>query len=163
MTTKPAPAATTQPSDAKTPDDPTDVPRGGWWATFKRAFAEFRVDDMMTWAAALTYYAVLSLFPALIVLVSLIGVFGKQPDTTNSLLDIIGSIAPPATIDALRPMIENLVTNKSGAGALLSFGLVAAHLVGVRLHRRVLQVGQRDLRGRGGAPVLEAAPDPARR
>jgi membrane protein len=58
--------------------------------------------------------------------VSLIGVFGKQPDTTNNLLDIVGSIAPPATIDALRPMVENLVSNKSGAGALLSFGLAAA-------------------------------------
>jgi membrane protein len=126
MTTKPAPAATKQPSEHKTPDSPTDVKGHGWWATAKRAFAEFRADDMMTWAAALTYYAVLSLFPALIALVSLIGVFGKQPDTTNNLLDIIGSIAPPATIDALRPMVENLVSNKSGAGALLSFGLAAA-------------------------------------
>jgi membrane protein len=126
MTTKPAPAATKQTSEHKTPDSPTDVKGHGWWATAKRAFAEFRADDMMTWAAALTYYAVLSLFPALIALVSLIGVFGKQPDTTNNLLDIIGSIAPPATIDALRPMVENLVSNKSGAGALLSFGLAAA-------------------------------------
>jgi membrane protein len=126
MTMKPAPAASQQPSESATPENPTDVKRHGWWATAKRAFAEFRADDMMTWAAALTYYAVLSLFPALIALVSLIGVFGKQPDTTNSLLDIIGSIAPPATIDALRPLVEGLVSNKSGAGALLSFGLVAA-------------------------------------
>ena len=126
MTTKPVPSAETQPSDANTPDGPTDVKGRGWLATAKRAFAEFRADDMMTWAAALTYYAVLSLFPALLVLVSLIGVFGKQPETTNSLLDVIGSIAPPATIEALQPMIDNLVTNKSGAGALLSFGLIFA-------------------------------------
>src|SRR3712207_3881077 len=126
MTTKPAPAANKQPSDQKAPDGPTDVKGGGWWATAKRAFAEFRADDMMSWAAALTYYAVLSLFPALLALVSLIGVFGKQPDTTNSLMDIIASIAPQPTVDALEPMINNLVSNKGGAGALLSFGLLAA-------------------------------------
>ena len=126
MTTKPAPAADEQPKDHAAPDNPTEIKGHGWWATAKRAFAEFRADDMMTWAAALTYYAVLSLFPALIALVSLIGVFGKQPDTTNSLLDIVGSIGPEATVDALRPMVENLVENKSGAGALLSFGLLAA-------------------------------------
>src|SRR3954467_12851412 len=111
---------------SKAPDSPTDLPARGWWHTAKRAFAEFRDDDMMTWAAALTYYAVLSAFPALLALVALIGVFGKQPDTTNSLLDIIGSIAPQDTVNALRPMIENLVSNKSGAGALLSFGLIVA-------------------------------------
>jgi membrane protein len=111
---------------SKKPENPTDVKGRGWLATAKRAFAEFRVDDMMTWAAALTYYAVLSAFPALLALVSLIGVFGKEPQTTNSLLNIIGSIAPQDTVNALRPMIENLISNKSGAGALLSFGLVLA-------------------------------------
>ena len=126
MTTKPAPAADQQPKDHAVPDKPTEIKSGGWWATAKRAFAEFRADDMMSWAAALTYYAVLSLFPALLALVSLIGVFGKQPDTTNSLMDIIASIAPQPTVDALEPMVQNLVSNKGGAGALLSFGLLAA-------------------------------------
>lgn len=125
-TNEPAPAANRQPSEHETPDSPTDVKRRGWLATGKRAFAEFRADDMMTWAAALTYYAVLSAFPALLALVSLIGVFGKQPDTTNSMLDIIGSIAPQDTVNAVRPMVENLISNKGGAGALLSFGLIAA-------------------------------------
>src|SRR4051794_18286485 len=111
---------------SKAPDSPTDLPARGWWHTAKRAFAEFRDDDMMTWAAALTYYAVLSLFPALLALIALIGVFGKEPDTTNSLLQIVSSIGPKSTVDALRPMIHNLVSNKGGAGALLSFGLVLA-------------------------------------
>jgi membrane protein len=126
MTTKPAPAASKQHSDHKAPDNPTEVKGHGWLATGKRAFAEFRADDMMTWAAALTYYAVLSAFPALLALVSLIGVFGKQPDTTNSMLNIIGSIAPQDTVTAVRPMVENLITNKGGAAGLLSFGLIAA-------------------------------------
>jgi membrane protein len=108
------------------PDDPTDLGAKGWWATAKRAFAEFRADDMMTWAAALTYYAVLSLFPALIALIALIGLVGQHPATTNALLDIISQIAPKNLVDVLRGTIENLVTNKGGAGALLGFGLVTA-------------------------------------
>jgi membrane protein len=108
------------------PDDPTDLPARGWRATAKRAFAEFRADDMMTWAAALTYYAVLSVFPAMIALIALIGVVGQHPATTNALLDIIGSIAPKDLVNVLRGTIEGLVTNKSGAGALLSFGLITA-------------------------------------
>ena len=126
MTTKPAPAANEQPKDHAAPDGPTDIKGGGWWATAKRAFAEFRADDMMSWAAALTYYAVLSLFPALLALISLIGVFGTQPDTTNAMMDIIASIAPEPTVNALEPMVNNLVSNKGGASALLSFGLAAA-------------------------------------
>ena len=51
-------------------------------ATLKRAIVEFRNDDMPVWAAALTYYAVLSLFPALIALIALIGVVGEYPRTS---------------------------------------------------------------------------------
>src|SRR3954463_8515329 len=115
MTDAPAPAASRQHSPQASPDDPTEIPAGGWKNTFKRAFAEFRADDMQTWAAALTYYAVLSLFPALIALVSLIGVFGKEPQTTNSLLNIVGNIAPASTVNAIKPFINGLVANKGGA------------------------------------------------
>ncbi|MBA3430082.1 MAG: YihY/virulence factor BrkB family protein, partial [Actinobacteria bacterium] len=54
----------------------------------KRTFLEFKDDNMSDWAAALTYYGVLSLFPVLIVFVSLLGVFGQHPETTNQILDI---------------------------------------------------------------------------
>src|SRR3954452_4931491 len=111
---------------AHAPDKPTDLHGRGWKNTFKRAFAEFRADDMQTWAAALTYYAVLSLFPALIALVSLIGVFGKEPQTTNSLLNIVGNIAPASTVNAIKPFINGLVANKGGAGAGLGIGLLVA-------------------------------------
>jgi membrane protein len=113
-------------SQSTTPDSPTDVPAKGWWATFKRAVVEFRDDDMMTWAAALTYYAMLSIFPALIALIALIGLVGQHPATTNALLDIIGSIAPKDLVNVLRGTVEGIVTNKGGAGALLGFGLLTA-------------------------------------
>jgi membrane protein len=108
------------------PASPTDIPAGGWWNTAKRAFAEFRDDDMQTWAAALTYYAVLSLFPALIVLVALIGLVGQYPQTSDSILNIVGSIGPKSAVDTLRGTIEGVVRNKGGAGALLGVGLLVA-------------------------------------
>src|SRR4051794_20981752 len=108
------------------PKNPTDIPPGGWLNTAKRAFVEFRDDDMQTWAAALTYYAVLSLFPALIVLVALIGLVGQYPKTSDSILNIVGQIGPKSAVDTLRGTIEGVVRNKGGAGALLGLGLLTA-------------------------------------
>src|SRR3954451_2565594 len=126
MTDAPAPAADRQHSAEAAPDDPTEIPAGGWWNTAKRAFAEFRDDDMQTWAAALTYYAVLSLFPALIVLVALIGLVGQYPQTSDQILNIVGTIGPKSAVDTLRGTIEGVVRNKGGAGALLGLGLLTA-------------------------------------
>jgi membrane protein len=92
----------------------------------KRAFAEFRADDMPTWAAALTYYAVLSLFPALIVFVALLGVFGEYPKTSDAVLDIVRQLGSKDTVDVLQGTIEGVVKNSGGAGALLGIGLLSA-------------------------------------
>src|SRR3954454_23957527 len=121
-----SPAADRAHDPAAAPDTPTEIPAGGWINTFKRAFAEFRDDDMMTWAAALTYYAVLSVFPAIIVLVALIGVVGEYPKTSNAILDIVSSIGPQSAVETLRGTIEGVVRNSGGAGALLGVSLVAA-------------------------------------
>src|SRR3954451_648059 len=126
MTDAPAPAADRQHSAEAAPDDPTEIPAGGWWNTAKRAFAEFRDDDMQTWAAALTYYAVLSLFPALIVLVALIGIVGQYPQTSDQILNIVASIGPRSAVNTLRGTIEGVVRDKGGSGALLGFGLLIA-------------------------------------
>jgi membrane protein len=87
---------------------------------------EFREDNLTDWAAALTYYAILSLFPALIVLVALIGLLGQYPQTTNAILDIIDKLGPSSAVDTFRTPIEGVVKNKGGAGALLGVGLLAA-------------------------------------
>jgi membrane protein len=108
------------------PDKPTELEGRGWVASAKRAFKEFRDDDMMTWAAALTYYAVLSIFPAMIAMVALIGVFGSYPQTSDAVMNIVASIAPKNTVETLRGTIEHVVQAKGGAGALLGFGLLAA-------------------------------------
>jgi membrane protein len=106
----------------------SDVPKSGRMAILKRTFKEFQEDNLTDWAAALTYYAVLALFPALIVLVALVGLFGQYPQTTNSLIDIVKQVAGGNTsaLNGLENTINSVVRNKGGAGALLGFGLLGA-------------------------------------
>jgi membrane protein len=108
------------------PDDPTDLSKGQWLATAKRAVKEFAEDEMTDRAAALTYYSLLSLFPALLVLVALLGVFGQYPQTVNALLDIVRQVAPGTAVDNIEKPITEVVQNKGGAGALLGVGLIGA-------------------------------------
>jgi len=95
-------------------------------AVLRRTVREFRDDNLTDWAAALTYYAVLALFPALLVFVALIGLFGQYPKTTDSLLEIVGKLGPQSAIDTFRGPITSVVRDKGGAGALLGVGLLGA-------------------------------------
>jgi membrane protein len=114
-----------------------------------RTIRGFRDNNLTDWAAALTYYAVLSLFPALIVLVALLGVFGHA-NTINTLLRIVAQLGPPSAIQTFRGPIESVVKNKGGAGALLGIGLLgalwsASGYIGafMRASNAVYDVGQR--------------------
>ena len=60
-------------AEERAPDDPTELSKQSWKETLKRTFKEFQDDGLTDWAAALTYYGVLALFPALIALISIIG------------------------------------------------------------------------------------------
>jgi membrane protein len=110
----------------KAPEGPSELQARGWWAVLKRTVKEFKDDDLTDWAAALTYYTVLSIFPALIALVSILGLAGQNPQTTNALLDIIDQIGPSSAVDTFKGPIESLITNKSGAGVALVIGLAVA-------------------------------------
>ena len=63
------------------------APKTGLFATLKRTATEFQEDNLTDWAAALTYYGLLSLFPALIALVALVGLFGDPKSTTQTITD----------------------------------------------------------------------------
>jgi membrane protein len=108
----------------KGPDGPTDVGRGGWWAVLKRTVHEFRDDNLSDWAAALTYYGVLAIFPALIVLTSVLGLIGES--ATKPLLDELGNVAPGPANDILTSAIKNLQGDQGAAGVLFVVGLLAA-------------------------------------
>jgi membrane protein len=112
--------------DRDVPEGPTDLPPSGWWATLKRTYKEFQEDNLTDWAGALTYYALLALFPAILVLVALLGLFGQYPQTTNALLNIVGDLGPSSAVDTFRKPIEGVVKAKGGAGALLGVGLLSA-------------------------------------
>jgi membrane protein len=98
----------------------------GVWTTLKRTAGEFREDNLTDWAAALTYYALLSLFPALIAMVSLLGLFGDPRTTTSSLTEIITSIGPESAAQTFEGPIQSVVSNQSAAGFAFVFGLLVA-------------------------------------
>jgi membrane protein len=110
----------------ETAASPTDLPRGSWGATLKRTLSEFKEDKLNHWAAALTYYAVLSLFPALLVLVSLVGLVASPQQVTKFLTDVISSIGPASAVDTFKGPIESLTANKGTAGVMAIIGVVSA-------------------------------------
>ena len=100
--------------------------RTGLWPTLKRAGLEFSEDNMTDAAAALTYYGLLSLFPALIALVSILGLVADPKETTRSLTDIVTQIGPSTAADTFKDPIESITSNGSAAGVLLIVGLATA-------------------------------------
>jgi membrane protein len=111
--------------DARKPESPPDLTRRSWVYTFKGAFAEFNRDQCLDIAAALTYYAVLALFPALLALVSLLGVFGRGEATTDALLELVRQIGQGTVADQLKGPISQMTQTQS-AGFGLVFGLLGA-------------------------------------
>jgi hypothetical protein len=73
--------------------------RSSLFATVKRTFTEFSEDNMTDWAAALTYYGLLSLFPALIALVAILGLFGDPATTTKTVTEIVTKLGPSSAAD----------------------------------------------------------------
>ena len=108
----------------RAPDEPTDLGRRGWWAALKRTVREFKEDNLTDWAAALTYYGVLAIFPALIVLVSILGLVGES--ATQPLIDNLGTVAPGPAKDIFTSAIENLQGDQGAAGVLFVIGLLGA-------------------------------------
>src|SRR3954470_8681002 len=110
----------------RAPDDPTDLHKHSWKDTLKRTFREFKEDDLTDWAAALTYYAVLSIFPALIALVSIIGLVADPATITRVLTDTVSSLGPKSAVDTFKGPIESITSNQSRAGIALIIGLAGA-------------------------------------
>jgi membrane protein len=98
----------------------------GILATLKRTATEFQEDNLSDWAAALTYYGLLSLFPALIAMVSLIGIFGDPKSTTQSLTEIISEIGPQSATETFKGPIESLTKSSGTAGIAFVLGLAVA-------------------------------------
>ncbi len=116
-------------TDATTPEPtrparPTQLGKGGWVAVLKRTGKEFMDDGLTDWAAALTYYGILSLFPALIALVSVVGLVGTS--AIDPLIENLATFAPSAARDILVNAIEGLAESQSAAGLLFFVGIAGA-------------------------------------
>jgi membrane protein len=107
------------------PDSPTDITKPSWKYVLGKTLREFSDDQCTDLAAALTYYAVLALFPAAIALLSLVGIFGQGTKTVDTLLGILSNVGASSVATTLKPTLIALSKN-SGAGFALILGLLAA-------------------------------------
>jgi membrane protein len=105
-------------------ESPTDLKAGSWVNVLKRTVREFREDDLTDWAAALTYYSILAIFPALIVLLSVLGLIGDS--ATQPLIDNLNEVAPGPAREIVTDAIRNLQSSQGSAGVVFVVGLAAA-------------------------------------
>jgi membrane protein len=106
------------------PESPAKLKPRSWAGVLKRTVSEFKEDKLTVWAAALTYYGILSIFPLLLVLVSLLGLVGQS--VTQPLIDNVGKLAPGPAKEIVTSAIQNLQQGKGAAGILFFVGLAGA-------------------------------------
>ncbi len=109
----------------------------------KRTVREFKADNVTDWAAALTYYGVLAIFPAIIALVSILGLIGHS--ATQPLLTNLGKLAPGSVHQILASAIGGLQHSRGAAGVIFFVGLGGSDLVGLELHLGLHAGLERDL------------------
>jgi len=128
---------TTDRRDGADGDSPTEpvrrdyAPEGGYakpttFGVLRRTVTEFREDNLTDWAAALTYYGLMALFPALIALVSLVGLFADPQTTTQKLTQIVTQLGPEAGAQTFSGPIRSITSNQSAAGVLFVIGFATA-------------------------------------
>jgi len=113
------------PDDNRKPDLPTDLKSRSWKYVFKRSIGEFTRKKCTDQAAALTYFTMLSLFPALLAMVSLLGLVGQAEKTTQNMLQLLGEVASDQVVQTLEQPIQQL-TNAPSAGFAFAAGLLGA-------------------------------------
>ncbi|CAN5618213.1 YihY/virulence factor BrkB family protein [soil metagenome] len=146
------------PDDDAKPDSPGDLKKASWLHVARKTLREFSKDQCTDLAAALTYYAVLAMFPAFIALVSMIGLFGQGPKTVKTLLDILKQIGAGSAANTLEPTLTALASQPQAAGIAFVVGLAtalwsASGYVGAfsRAMNRMYEVGE-------GRPVWKLRP-----
>lgn len=125
MTAATEKSAAPHPEDEDEPDSPADIEKRSWKYILVKTIREFSADQCMDAAAGLTYYAVLAIFPAMIAVFSLLGIFGQGDAAAEAVLGIVTDVAPGETADALRGPVEQL-SRAPGAGLALVTGILLA-------------------------------------
>jgi membrane protein len=107
------------------PDSPDDLHKRSWKYILQKTIREFSSDQCTDIAASLTYYAVLAIFPGLLAIFSLLGVFGQGKEASNAVLGIVEQVAPGGAAETIRGPIEQ-IADSPGAGFALISGIVLA-------------------------------------
>ena len=105
------------------PEGPAHARKGSLVQTLKRTFTEFSEDELTDRAAALTYYAILSIFPALIALVSIVGLVFDPAKITQTLTDTVSSVGPSSAVETFKGPIESITSSSGKAGIMLIVGI----------------------------------------
>ena len=111
--------------DDRLPDSPSDLSRRSWGYVLRKTVREFGDDQCTDLAAALTYYAVLALFPAAIAVISLVGVVGQGQKSVDKIIEILQPLVSQSTLDTVQPALETIATSQ-GAGLALVIGVLGA-------------------------------------
>ncbi len=112
------------PSPDAGPDSPTQLKGKGWLGAMKRAFKQFSEDNVSDWAAALTYCGVLSIFPGVLVLVSVLGMLSNNGQQTVQ--QAVNEVAPSPQLQQLVNTVLGQVQDTGAAGFAAIFGILAA-------------------------------------
>jgi membrane protein len=117
-------ASTAPASPEEGPDSPAQLSGNSLWRAVKRTVTEFQDDNLTDWAAALTYYGVLSIFPGLLVLTAVLGLLGDN--TLQSVVDSVKPLLPAETSAILDSMVKQLGTANTSSGLVAILGLLTA-------------------------------------
>ena len=112
------------PAGAETAEGLTDLSAGSWTDALKRTGKAFKAQKLGEWAAALTYFGILAIFPALLVVVSVLGLIGQS--ATDALLNNLEDVAPGPAQEIVSNAIRNLQGAGSASGIAFVIGLVGA-------------------------------------
>ena len=144
-------------AEDREPASPLKLTKRSWFYVARKTLREFSKDECTDLAAALTYYAVLAMFPAAIALLSLVGLVGQGQDSVTTLLNILRDVGAGSVADTLEPTLLELSSN-AGAGLGLVLGLAgalwsASGYVGAfgRAMNRMYEIGE-------GRPVWKLRP-----
>jgi membrane protein len=147
---------TTTNGNGRAPERPTQLGKRSWFGVLRRTIREFREDNLTDWAAALTYFGILSIFPALLALVSVLGLIGSS--AIQPLINNLGAVAPGPAKTILTSALQNLQKSQGAAGIMVIVGLVLAlwsasgYVAGfMRASNAIYDVGE-------GRPVWKTAP-----
>jgi membrane protein len=115
-----------QKRSGRRPEGPAHARKGSIMQTMKRTLSEFSEDNLTDSAAALTYYAILSIFPALLALVAIVGLVGDPQTVTKEMTTLVTSIGPASAAQTFKAPIEGLTKSSGTAGILLIVGIASS-------------------------------------